>query len=87
MCGCAKHQTHNVPTSRPAADALVLHVADMTCGHCAATITRAIEAGMRGAEVDADPSSKTVTVRGTMDRSAVAELISAAGYTPSGAAA
>ncbi len=81
MCGC------NTGPSRAAAedgrDVLQLRVEDMTCGHCAAAITRAVEAGIPGAVVEADPASKMVRVRGTRDLAAVRVLIAGAGYTPS----
>ena len=38
------------------------NVPDMTCGHCVATITRAVKAVDPAAEVKADLAGKTVTV-------------------------
>ena len=61
---------------------MTLRVADMSCGHCAATITRAIETAIPGARVDADPVSKIVSVRGAHDVEAVKALVAGAGYTP-----
>jgi copper chaperone len=62
---------------------VTLRVEDMTCGHCAATITKTVQARIPGAVVDADPVSKTVRVSGTTDLTAVRILIAGAGYTPS----
>src|SRR4051794_40291495 len=82
MCGCSTHQSKstNVVDTNP--NALPLRVEDMTWGHCAATIAQAVEAGIPGAVVDADPASKTVRVSGTTDLAAVRVLIAGAGYTP-----
>jgi copper chaperone len=82
MCGCATHQPAE-KTYETASDALTLKVEDMTCGHCAGTITKAIETGLRGARVHADPATKLVSVRGARDLSAVKALVTGAGYTPS----
>jgi len=54
----------------------------MTCGHCAGTIKRAIEGGIIGVKVDADPVRKVVPISGTDDRARVAEIIASAGYAP-----
>ena len=40
---------------------------DMSCGHCVATVTKAVKALDSGAEVKADLASKTVTVETTAD--------------------
>ena len=64
----------------------IVEYASLTCGHCAATITKAVQAGIPGAVVDADPGSKTVRVSGTTDLAAVRVLIAGAGYTPTEAA-
>jgi copper chaperone len=85
MCGCSTRQSEaSRPVERDGQD-LSLRVEDMTCGHCAGAITKAIETGLPGTTVEADPSSKTVTVRGTTDLASVRALVSGAGYTPSAA--
>lgn len=58
-------------------------VDDMTCGHCASTITKAVRAVDAGAKVEVDLVRHLVTVEstegGTQDlRGAIAD----AGYTP-----
>ena len=63
--------------------AVILKVDDMTCGHCASTITKAVEAGLPGARVQADPATKLVSIWGTRDLAKVEVLITGAGYTPS----
>lgn len=85
MCGCSAHQSQPVQITERDPAALALRVEDMACGHCAGTITKAVEAGLPGARVEADPASKLVLVRGTSDLAAVRSLISEAGYTPSAA--
>jgi copper chaperone len=70
MCGCSTHQTQET------------QVEDMTCGHCAGTIKKAIETGLPGTQVDADPASKLVSVRGSTDLSSIKALVTEAGYTP-----
>ena len=69
----------------PEAGGLTLRVEDMTCGHCAGTIKKAVEAALPGTQVDPDPATKLVVIRGTTDLPAVRAAIAAAGYTPSAA--
>ena len=86
MCGCSAHRAPSTKAAESDPGALTLKVEDMSCGHCAATITKAVQAGIPGAVVDADPASKTVRVSGTTDFATVRVLIARAGYTPSEAA-
>ena len=86
MCGCNTHQPRSTELMQRDPNALALHVEDMTCGHCAATITKAVRAGIPGAVIEADLASKTVWVTGTTDLAAVRVLIAGAGYTPAEAA-
>jgi copper chaperone len=87
MRGCiANRATTSTNPTVAEIDALVFHVEDMTCGHCAGRITKAIQAGIPGAVVAADPASRTLGFTGTTDREAVRVLIAGAGYTPSEAA-
>jgi copper chaperone len=83
MCGCSTRQAEkSVDTAAAFPDALTVRVEDMTCGHCAGAIAKAIENGLPGATVQADPASKIVRVSGTTDLAAVRVLIAGAGYTP-----
>ncbi|MBM1174980.1 heavy-metal-associated domain-containing protein [Microvirga arabica] len=82
MCGCSTHQAQSNTTTERDPTAVILKVEDMTCGHCASTITKAVEAGLLGAQVQADPATKLVSIRGTQDVAKVEALIAAAGYTP-----
>ncbi|KFC75703.1 Heavy metal transport/detoxification protein [Bosea sp. LC85] len=83
MCGCQSHSEKTTPQAEPqGAGTLSFRVEDMTCGHCAGTITKAIEASLPGTRVQADPASKLVSVQGSSDRAAIAAIVTAAGYTP-----
>ncbi len=86
---CSSHQHQNDDSADHARDpnALTFRVDDMTCGHCAGTIKKAIESTLPGTEVDADPESKLVSVKGPADLSRVHEIVTLAGYTPSTAGA
>jgi len=85
MCGCSAHQTQATQTVDRDPTALTLRVEDMTCGHCAGTIKKAIETGLPGTSVEADPASKLVSVRGSTDLSSIKALVTEAGYTPTAA--
>lgn len=62
---------------------LTYRVDDMTCGHCASTITRAVRAVDRGARVQIDLAQHVVAVEPTeADARQVADAIAEAGYTP-----
>lgn len=56
------------------------NVPDMTCGHCVATVTRAIKAVDGAAEVKADLASKTVAVESSAPAAAVSKAMDEAGY-------
>lgn len=55
-------------------------VPSMTCGGCAAAITRAIKAQDADAQVDIDLSGKQVQVNSRLTDLQLSELIAAAGY-------
>jgi copper chaperone len=61
---------------------LEFKVQDMTCGHCVATITKAVKEVEQQARVEADVQSHIVRVEGASDRLAIEEAIRDAGYTP-----
>ncbi|PZR87657.1 MAG: copper chaperone [Stutzerimonas stutzeri] len=84
MCGCSsgRQQTSQVGANLDP-NALTFRVEDMTCGHCAGTIKKAIETGLPGTAVDADPRSKLVSVKGASSFSKLRDLVVQAGYTPS----
>ncbi len=58
-------------------------VSDMSCGHCQAAITRAVQALDPAAQVDVDLAAHRVQVRSaSADAAALQHAISEAGYTP-----
>jgi len=61
------------------------NVPDMTCGHCVATITRAVKAVDPAAEVKADLAAKTVAVESAAPAAAMATALDQAGYPNTGA--
>ena len=56
-------------------------VPNMACADCASTITKAVKTVDPGAEVQADPKTKQVSIATQADESAVKEAIVSAGYT------
>ncbi len=53
---------------------------DMSCGHCVATVTKAIKTLDPTAEVKADIAAKTVSVETSAPAGAVAKAMEDAGY-------
>jgi copper chaperone len=60
---------------------LQFEIKDMTCGHCEARITKALQAANSAARVEVDLRHRRVSVTGLEAQQAMA-AISAAGYTP-----
>lgn len=62
---------------------LAFRVDDMTCGHCASAITRAVRAVDSGAKVVVDLAAHRVSVEPTeADAEELRTAIAEAGYTP-----
>ena len=62
---------------------LAYRIDDMTCGHCASAITKAIRAADAGARVQVDLAQHLVTVEPTeADAQELRDAIIEAGYTP-----
>lgn len=59
---------------------LRLNVPDMTCGHCAGVVTKAIQSVDAGAEVDVDLKAQTVTIAAKSDGAAFTQALEVAGY-------
>jgi copper chaperone len=74
-------QAHQPSIDAAAHPGVQVKVDDMTCGHCAGTIKRAIEDAIPGAEVVADPAARLVSVVGA-DYPTISGIIAQAGYTP-----
>jgi copper chaperone len=62
---------------------IAFEVKDMTCGHCASTITKALKAADRDAQVQIDLPTHRVRVEpASADAGELADAIREAGYTP-----
>lgn len=61
---------------------LVFSVEDMSCGHCVATITKAVQAADPAAKVDIKLERHLVQVEGTQQSALIEQAIRAAGYSP-----
>ena len=83
MCGNSDHARTGDAAAK--ADGLQFKVDDMTCGHCAQTIAKAIQKVAPTAKVHADPATKLVAVSGAGDLATVKALITKAGFTPTAA--
>ena len=57
-------------------------VNDMTCGHCAATITKAVKAIDAAARIDIDVATHRVQIESATSRDALEGAIRSAGYSP-----
>jgi copper chaperone len=62
-------------------------VNDMTCGHCASTITRAVKEVDAASRCEIDLASKTVRIDSAQPAADFQAAIEEAGYTPQPAAA
>lgn len=61
---------------------LEFEVNDMTCGHCASAITKAVQAAAPNAQLAIKLDTHRVQVSGAPDAQAVEAAIREAGYTP-----
>ena len=66
---------------------LKLKVSGMTCGHCAQTVSKAVEAVPAVKRAVVDLSAGEVAVEGAADEMAVRQAIEDAGYEVQGAVA
>ena len=62
---------------------LKFEVQDMTCGHCAGTVEKAIKAADPGSTAKVDLASRTVSVETMVAPEIIEASIVDAGYTPS----
>ncbi|HZM35659.1 MAG TPA: heavy-metal-associated domain-containing protein [Burkholderiales bacterium] len=58
------------------------NVADMTCGHCVSTITKALKDADAEAKVDIALGERRVAVQSGLAQEEIADAIREAGYTP-----
>lgn len=61
---------------------LEFEVKDMTCDHCASSITTALRKADATSQVDFDILARRVRVAGALDAQAASQAIKAAGYSP-----
>jgi copper chaperone len=61
---------------------ITFQVNDMTCGHCASVIAKAVAAVEKSARIEFDIPAKRVRIGGTASAAELAEAIQDAGYTP-----
>ena len=61
-------------------------VNDMTCGHCAATITKAVKALDAAAQITIDLPSHQVQIESVKPPQQIEAVIRDAGFSPQGAA-
>lgn len=59
---------------------LQLTVPNMACSACASTITKALQAVDANASIQADPTTKLVSVQTQASETAIKEALAAAGY-------
>lgn len=59
---------------------LKLNVPDMTCGHCAGVVTKAIQSVDAGAKVGVDLKTQIVTIDANSDAAAFTQALEVAGY-------
>lgn len=59
---------------------LKLHVPELGCGHCAATIAKAVNSVDSQAVVDVDLNSKTVSIKSDAEAATISRAIEDAGY-------
>lgn len=61
---------------------LEFNLPDMSCGHCASTVTKTVKLVDPEARVEVDLTTKKVKVDSREDRQQIAEALSEAGYPP-----
>ena len=61
-------------------------IPDMTCNHCAANVTREVQALDPAARVEIDLASRQVRVQTDTEPGPIAQALARAGYAPSPAA-
>jgi copper chaperone len=68
------------PTNRMERTMLKLNVPDMTCGHCAGSVEKAVKSVDLDASVAVDLASKIVTVKTSAGLADISAAIARAGY-------
>ncbi len=74
-CGCG--------SQNDALQAMTLTIEGMSCSHCAAAVTKALQALPFVSEVEVDLDAKTAVITGeAMDTDALCKAVEDAGYSP-----
>ncbi|MFN3862313.1 MAG: heavy-metal-associated domain-containing protein [Roseateles sp.] len=60
----------------------IFNLPDMSCGHCVAAVTQALQAADAQARVQVDLATRTAQVDSTLARETLARALSEAGYPP-----
>ena len=60
---------------------------DMSCGHCVAAITEAVQAADAQAQLQLNREARTADIDSTLPREALVAVLTEAGYPPAPAAA
>ena len=55
---------------------------DMTCGHCASTVTKTLKTADPACEVRIDLPTKNVQVQSAQERQQLVQALTEAGYAP-----
>ena len=59
-----------------------LNITSMTCGHCAAVVTKTVQQTDPQARVEIDLPTKKVRIDGARDRATIEQALAQAGYKP-----
>ena len=59
---------------------LKLKIPDMTCGHCAQTVEKAVKSVDPAAQVEVDLARKVVIIETTAPAQSIADVVRSAGY-------
>ena len=59
-----------------------LNITSMTCGHCAAVVTKTVQQIDPQARVEIDLTTKKVRIDGARDRATIEQALAQAGYEP-----
>jgi copper chaperone len=70
----------SIPTERTTM--IEFTVKDMTCGHCASTITKAVKEVDANGKVEIDLAAHRVRIESALEASEFKDAIEEAGYTP-----
>lgn len=70
---------------RESREMISIEVKDMTCGHCEATLRKAVSAVDAGARVTVDLAARRLEIESSVDSKRFIDAVRTAGYTPAAA--